>query len=78
MPHYSLSGSLLLLALQATAQNHQRPNILYIMSDDHAYQCISAYGSKVFRQTPTPNIDRIARERHSLANCCNKLVIRPQ
>lgn len=60
--HYSLPGSLLLLALQATAQNHQRPNILYIMSDDHAYQCISAYGSKVFRQTPTPNIDRIARE----------------
>jgi arylsulfatase A-like enzyme len=37
----------------------QRPNILFIMSDDHAYQAIGAYGSKVNK---TPNIDRIARE----------------
>ncbi len=37
----------------------KRPNILFIMSDDHAYQAISAYGSKVNK---TPNIDRIARE----------------
>ncbi len=43
-----------------TAQQ-QRPNILYIMSDDHAYQAISAYGSPVSRLAPTPNIDRIAR-----------------
>jgi arylsulfatase A-like enzyme len=35
-----------------------RPNILFIMSDDHAYQSISAYGSKVNK---TPNIDRIAQ-----------------
>ena len=37
----------------------KRPNILFIMSDDHAYQAIGAYGSKVNK---TPNIDRIARE----------------
>lgn len=36
----------------------QRPNILFIMSDDHGYQAISAYGSKV---NQTPNIDRIAK-----------------
>lgn len=36
-----------------------RPNILIIFSDDHAYQSISAYGSKLME---TPNIDRIARE----------------
>ncbi len=35
------------------------PNILYIMSDDHAFQAISAYGGSHLR---TPNIDRIARE----------------
>lgn len=34
-----------------------KPNILFIMSDDHAYQAISAYGSKLNK---TPNIDRIA------------------
>lgn len=36
-----------------------RPNILFIMSDDHASHAISAYGS-VINETPT--IDRIARE----------------
>ena len=37
----------------------QRPNIVYIMSDDHAAHAISAYGSRVNR---TPNIDRLAKE----------------
>ncbi len=36
-----------------------RPNILFIFSDDHAYQSISAYGSIVNK---TPNLDRIANE----------------
>ncbi len=34
-----------------------RPNILFIMSDDHASHAISAYGSEI---NGTPNIDRIA------------------
>ena len=34
-----------------------RPNILFIMSDDHAAHAISAYGSAVNR---TPHMDRIA------------------
>jgi arylsulfatase A-like enzyme len=37
-----------------------RPNIIYIMSDDHAYQAISAYGGILKDYAPTPNIDRIA------------------
>ncbi len=37
----------------------QRPNIVIIISDDHAFQAISAYGSKLMR---TPGIDRIANE----------------
>ena len=39
----------------------QRPNIIYIMSDDHAYQAISAYGGPLKDYAPTPNIDRIAK-----------------
>ncbi len=39
---------------------NQRPNIIYIMSDDHAYQAISAYGGPLKDYAPTPNIDRIA------------------
>lgn len=39
-----------------------RPNIIYIMSDDHSYNAISAYGSAVSKLAPTPNIDKIANE----------------
>lgn len=35
-----------------------RPNIVFIMSDDHAYQAISAYDNSLIE---TPNIDRIAK-----------------
>ena len=37
----------------------EQPNILFIFTDDHAFQSISAYGSKI---NQTPNIDRIAKE----------------
>lgn len=40
-------------------QENQRPNIVFIMSDDHAYQAISAYGHGL---NETPNIDRLADE----------------
>ena len=36
----------------------KRPNIIFIMSDDHAYQAISAYDQRLLS---TPNIDRIAK-----------------
>ncbi len=42
------------------------PNILFIMSDDHAANAISAYGSKV---NQTPNIDRLAHEGARLDHC---------
>jgi len=44
----------------AEDQSVNRPNIVYIMSDDHAYQAISAYGGPLAELAPTPNIDRIA------------------
>jgi arylsulfatase A-like enzyme len=47
------------LAGRATAAGAKRPNIVFIMSDDHASQAISCYGSKVNR---TPNFDRMAKE----------------
>jgi arylsulfatase A-like enzyme len=37
----------------------KRPNIIYIMTDDHGYQAISAYNGAL---NQTPNIDRIADE----------------
>ena len=40
-------------------QKNEKPNILFIMSDDHSYQAISAYDDRLIQ---TPNIDRIAEE----------------
>ncbi|HNR73954.1 MAG TPA: sulfatase [Cyclobacteriaceae bacterium] len=39
-------------------KSNDRPNIIFIMSDDHAYQAISAYDNRLIE---TPNIDRIAK-----------------
>ena len=39
-----------------------RPNIVWIYSDDHAENAVSAYGGRLAEVAPTPNIDRIARE----------------
>jgi arylsulfatase A-like enzyme len=37
------------------------PNIVFIMSDDHAWQAVSAYNERFKDVAPTPNIDRIAQ-----------------
>ena len=50
-------------------------NIIYIMADDHAYQAVSAYGSKISKLAPTPNIDRIAEQgaRMDAVYCTNSI-----
>lgn len=51
------------------------PNILFIMSDDHAAHAISCYGSKI---NCTPNIDRIANEGMRFENCfCTNSICAP-
>ncbi len=58
-----------LLSLTLAAPLHAgdtRPNILYIMSDDHAAHAVSAYGSKVNK---TPNIDSIAKDGMRFTHC---------
>jgi N-acetylglucosamine-6-sulfatase len=52
----------LLLAFCPSIFSKDRPNIVFIFSDDHAVQAISSYGGRLTRVAPTPNIDRIARE----------------
>ncbi len=51
------------------------PNIIFIMSDDHAEQAISAYGHPIGNLAPTPNIDRIANEGALFRNnfCTNSI-----
>lgn len=51
------------------------PNIIFIMTDDHAAQAISCYGSKLNK---TPNIDRIAEEGMRFNNCfCTNSICAP-
>jgi arylsulfatase A-like enzyme len=52
--------------------NKRRPNIIFIMSDDHASHAMSCYGSKINK---TPNLDRIANEGMRFTNsfCTNSI-----
>ena len=52
-----------------------KPNILFIMSDDHASHAMSCYGSRI---NQTPNLDRIAREGMRFDNCfCTNSLCEP-
>ena len=51
--------------LSALAAHAQRPNIVYIMTDDHTAQMMSCYDS---RFVSTPNLDRIAADGVRFAN----------
>ncbi|HZH72587.1 MAG TPA: sulfatase [Mariniphaga sp.] len=65
MNHYIIKSVTLLaasfgvLSCNLKEGEMEKPNIIFIMSDDHAYQAISAYGHGL---NHTPNIDRIAEE----------------
>ena len=52
---------------EETKKVFERPNIIFIMSDDHAYQAISAYDERLIK---TPNIDRIGKEGIVFTNAC--------
>jgi len=52
--------------LRAAEDKQARPNVLFIFTDDHARQAISAYGSKI---NTTPHIDRIAAEGMLFGKC---------
>ena len=58
MNMHSVFVWLVLLTPSVVAQ--ERPNVLFIMSDDHTTQAIGAYGSRLARLNPTPQIDALA------------------
>ena len=60
---------------QKDSNQTTRPNIVFIFSDDHATNAISAYGGIFKDIAPTPNIDRIANEGALLKNalCTNAI-----
>jgi arylsulfatase A-like enzyme len=52
-------AAVILLSATVLQQRAPRPNIIFIMTDDHAAHAIGAYGSRV---NQTPHLDRLARE----------------
>ena len=46
----------------AESRGSSQPNILFLFSDDHAVNAISAYGGPFKDISPTPGIDRLAKE----------------
>lgn len=57
------------LAAPISASAENRPNIVFVFSDDHATQAISAYGGRLAEVAPTPNLDRIAAEGMRFTRC---------
>jgi arylsulfatase A-like enzyme len=56
-----------LIGYSQNLKKDSRPNVLFIMSDDHSYNAISAYNDHLIN---TPNIDRIANEGMLFTNAC--------
>jgi arylsulfatase A-like enzyme len=68
-------GTVAAATANGAAPRRTRPNILYIMADDHASHAISAYGSRINR---TPNIDRLASGGMRFDNCfCTNSICTP-
>ena len=64
-------------ASQATGKE-TRPNIIFIMSDDHTTQAFGCYGSRLAGLDPTPNIDQLAKAGMRFENVyCNNSICTP-
>ena len=53
---------LLLTSFIVEAVAKDRPNVLFIMSDDHTAQAVGAYATVLKSLNPTPTLDRLAAE----------------
>ena len=65
----SYSSLLVTLLTTSLATAANKPNIVWIFSDDHSYQTIGAYGGRLDQLNVTPNIDRIANEGMRFDRC---------
>jgi uncharacterized sulfatase len=69
---------ILFIALAAIVKAQDKPNIIFIMSDDHAAQAIGAYGDLLSSLNPTPNIDKLAAGGIRFENAfCNNSICTP-
>ncbi len=75
--HYLIPLAAIPFTLTGCCHNNKeaRPNVIFILSDDHTWQSIGAYGSLYESVDPTPNIDRLAEEGALFRNafCTNSI-----
>ena len=64
-----ISFCLLFFSLCLHSLCSKQPNILFIFTDDHALNAISAYGGPLAKIAPTPHLDRIAKEGMMFNHC---------
>lgn len=58
-----------LVFFTSCTKNQQKPNIVWIFSDDHSYQTIGAYGGRLQDLDMTPNLDKLAAEGMRFDKC---------
>ncbi len=70
-----LSAAVVGVVLGGVSARGEKPNILFVMSDDHTTQAVGAYGGRLAGLNPTPTIDAIAAEgmRFENALCTNSI-----
>ena len=68
-------GFVVLSACTQEKKEAERPNILFILSDDHSRAAVSAYGGINAKLAPTPNIDAIGHDGAIMQNmlCTNSI-----
>ena len=75
---YSKVICIALLTVISLHAQKKKPNILFVMSDDHTSQAIGAYGSRLAKLNPTPTIDAIAAEGVVMTNAsCQNAICTP-
>ena len=62
LPASLVGGTQNCYAGEEESTSPQKMNVVYIMTDDHSYQTISAYGGILAKLAPTPNLDRLAEK----------------
>ncbi|MBD3174768.1 MAG: sulfatase-like hydrolase/transferase, partial [Armatimonadia bacterium] len=75
LQHATALSAVAAIGQMARAQGRRRPNIIFMMSDDHASHALSCYGSVI---NETPQLDRIADEGVRFDNCfCTNSICAP-
>lgn len=58
-----------LVIFSSCTKTQEKPNIIWIFSDDHSYQTIGAYGGRLQSLNPTPNLDKLAADGMRFDKC---------